>query len=115
MRVRLPRVRFTVRGLMVLVAVAAVVSAGTLWYVERRRRLELAARMSTLEKLYAIRVANFRKSLPNYRSTELWEKAYAHLGKSERQLDYLVRLKVKYERAARYPCLPLEPNPPPPD
>ncbi len=109
MRVRLPRVRFTVRRLMVAVALAAVAIGGVAW-VARVERLA-----SEYRRQYA------RHSAEVQRYGEEASKALGLGGGRERHVRasrlaaYHARLESKYGRAAHNPWLPVEPDPPPPE
>jgi hypothetical protein len=119
MWVRLPRVRFTVRRLMVGVAVAAVIIAVVTWSVEmwrvRQRRLKDAARFAHLAKVYDAAVARRRSSFTARMEPEQRRFAEDALDHESRYLITLVKLNAEYERAATYPWLPEPPIPPPPD
>ena len=83
---RLPRL--TTRRLMVLVAVAAILAAGAVEGERRRARFhELAV----------------------YYSWRLLRSSTARHG------AYFAMMRQKYLRAARYPWLPVPPDPPPPE
>jgi hypothetical protein len=113
-----PRVRFTVRRMIVAVAVIAL----AFWMV----RL-WAARQLYLQK--AAKHAGFRANVlrsPN--SIAYWESRWTDQreGKPARYpwpagppfvpalAKYHDAMRMKYERAARYPWLPIEPDPPEP-
>jgi hypothetical protein len=86
---RPPRLRFTVRRLMLVVALAAC----SVW----------GYRMWRVSREYA-RVERHRTHYPiGYPSADAAEKA-----------AYDAALARKYQRAARYPWLPVEPDPPQP-
>lgn len=104
---RLPRVRFTVRRLIVLVAVVAVgLWAARMWRLSREYQ-ELAYRhaygAATIEHIMQgppLREAGHRDGGPTPR------EAYH---------DYEVSLAAKYFRAAACPWLRVAPDPPPPE
>jgi hypothetical protein len=106
---RLPRV--TTRRLMVLVAVVAAL-LGAFQVLSRRRRLYeynamkyaiVARQQSYAEDGYQL----------GYRGARFGPLA-RQIGR--RRAEHYEALRVKYERAARYPWLPVEPDPPdPPD
>ncbi len=89
----LPRVRFTVRRMMVAVAVVAI---GVVGYVnvekDRTRRVWIAAEHAYEAELLA-------KSAGSSPAKFRWHEAMA----------------AKYLRAARYPFLPVAPDPPEPE
>jgi hypothetical protein len=144
MHMRLSRVRFTVRNLVIVVAVVAIaigaemtrrrwvsyrkqaaefakLEQGMLW-TAGRREAEVARREREVEELKekAKRVEGY----PDYsrnseriadamtqRTTMITDEA-AHL--RQRAAVYS-KLKEKYSHAARYPWLPVEPDPPEPE
>jgi hypothetical protein len=91
-----PRLRFTVRRLMVTVAIVAV-AMGSLAYVVRLARLRAYYHRRAVECSSA--AAMFRS--PAYRD-DVEDPVAA---------DRLDRLADKYERAAARPWLPVEPDP----
>jgi hypothetical protein len=144
--VRIPRVRFTVRRLMIVV----VIVAGLLWGLKMRRlsvsyseqaathaseqkfwdsgvslsNVEIARRTSHLaelrEKANRDRAEGFPEVANNFeRLIELESHMLnyyledARIRKSHR--DESARLNRKYYRAARYPWLSVEPDPPEPE
>lgn len=109
---RMPR--FRIRTLMIAVAVVAVLTgAGVKWW---RSALSHEYRW----KAY---VALHREE--KHGGHSFWyhagpNAAYISEGGSQLQPDpvlaeYYCRLRAKYERAARYPWFPVEPDPPPPE
>jgi hypothetical protein len=92
---KLPRVRFTIGRMMVLVAIASLLIG---WGIESGRREE-----------------RFRTA-----AREHW---YASFGwapdvssqMSEARLRWHDQMAGKYERASRYPWLPIRPDPPQPE
>jgi hypothetical protein len=101
-----PWPRFTVRGLLILVAVAGVAIGVT----ERRerflRRVDLLKRESVplrLEWARACRAAGRGMETPAL----ICARAMC-----EYRAVHNSRLREKYERAARYPWLPIDPDPP---
>ena len=94
----LPRVRFTVRRMMVAVAAVALMSYGVvLW----RRASEYRGRADS----YGIRVIMVDSGL----SPDDLER------KNRRLNEYYESMQRKYDRAARYPWLPVAPDPPEPE
>ncbi len=124
-----PSVRFTVRGLMAVVAVVALLIGGSLEYARLRR----------LGHEYAARAINAKRSLgyarrSSDRSHERWLAECQRIDRSEqasggwykmgrppsperarRLVAYWEPIVAKYERAARYPWLSVEPDPPRPE
>jgi hypothetical protein len=121
--------RFSVRGLMVAVAVVALLMGGLLEY----------ARLKRLGREYAGRAIGARRAMEPARrslgwSHERWlaecrrfdqiEQAsggWYKFGRppsperAKRLVAYWQPVVAKYERAARYPWLPVEPDPPRPE
>jgi hypothetical protein len=93
---RVPRVRFSVRGLMIAVAVVAMAISANSWRIELARR---AASYKVMERYYRT-VITSPGATPEY--LELF---------AAWRLDMV----LKYERAARYPWIsvPRDPGPPP--
>jgi hypothetical protein len=122
---RLPRVRFTVRWMMLAVAVAAVVIGGTV--IARRQRVYRvrAAFHAQQEQVAAKRwrhwsQAEVRLSRPPGdrnppRSDQEPQIVVEMVDYSRNRAAYHARLRVKYERLARYPWLTIAPDPPSPD
>jgi Tfp pilus assembly protein PilE len=130
---RWPRVRFTVRRLMIVVAIVAI-SLGVFetvraWekYSERAARESLITRLYLSEFNERIEMARRQKKGREARISqgfpfedeiinEKLEKASV-LGAelSRRRLEFHAELKEKYDRATRYPWLPVAPDPPEPE
>jgi hypothetical protein len=92
---RAPRVRFTVRQLMVAVAiVATVMGAGA--YLARLQRLRV---------YYSYRAAELRFAEASYR-----RRSYRNQLEDPELADRLGRLAAQYERAAARPWLPAPPD-----
>jgi hypothetical protein len=104
---RLHRLWFTVRRLMLVVALAAVSVWGVkMWRVSREyaRRAQSYKDSEWLEKgILVHRVA--QGELAGY---------HALLSQHKQRAAYYAAQARKYERAARYPWLPVEPDPPAP-
>lgn len=101
----MPRPRFTVRRLMLAVAVAAVVLTTVQWW---RRRASYAERAE-----YHRRWSESKHSFtPDGMSEEQMRRAFAEMAAENRFHRDLAR---KYEHAARYPWLPVAPDPPLPE
>ena len=108
---RLPRVRFTVRRMMVAVAVMAALLAGVAWCRgmiraarDHRERALLNRSQEQLQRQIVASVDLF---------VEPGEAPGAARGAAALAAHY-ESLGLKYERAALYPWLPVEPDPPPP-
>lgn len=105
---RLPRVRFTVRRLMVVVAVVAVILVATRWSlrlkVYRSKAVEFA-RVAEANQFYSRDFAPYDGQSPGDARKYEWYKLSEF---------YNATLMKKYERAAHAPWLPVEPDPPAP-
>jgi hypothetical protein len=98
------RLRFTVRTLVVIVAI-----------------IGLAMAVVTMVR----RSSEFREIAEEQADSEQMSMAYADEGRGKNgdgqrvargeQMAAYRALRIKYERAARYPWLPVEPDPPEPD
>jgi hypothetical protein len=97
---RLPRVRFTVRRLMVAVAVAAIVFAACIWMHTRAVRFRRAAQ-------------SYREQLTEYMRRPTARRRGHHIP-DRRVVRYYVGMAEKYEYAGRHPWLPVAPDPPEP-
>jgi hypothetical protein len=113
---RLPRLRFTLRTLIALVAVVAATLGGFLEYRRlMRKAAEYRARAADHAGIEQTLRTIIEKSGPNspvdispgngLRSKRFTAQAVA---------DHEAALRLKYERAAGYPWLPVEPDPPEP-
>ncbi len=114
---RFPRVRFTVRRMMVAVAIAAILLGLYGWVVRLRRMsvefLAEARRHADMEKmLRTISGVSGRDSLVEISPGPgvPWKRNTAGA-----EADQEAALKLKYEHAARYPWLPVAPDPPEPE
>jgi hypothetical protein len=100
----IPRVRFTVRRIMAAVAAVALIAGGL-----RMRGLsvayrELADSNTTNEEFYRVALSGrFKLGHPSYERTFRDRLVYHQL------------MRKKYDRAARYPWLPVWPDPPEPE
>ena len=146
---RLPRVRLTVRWLMVAIAITALALGGIMMgrkrgeYLQRARvfgMIEEEAR-ALVEELHSEKesaeiLARFeRQAIEEHRTepdpflrppiplADLHPEKYEAQAKeairetvsAQRMIEYASAMRRKYERAARYPWLPVAPDPPPPD
>jgi hypothetical protein len=85
--------------MMIAVAVLAVMMGGVAYVVKLRR----------LQAYYRWRAANLRYAEQSYR-----HPTYRDEVEDPGAGDHLGQLAEKYERAAAYPWLPIEPDPPAP-
>jgi hypothetical protein len=118
---RIQRVRFTIRRMMVAVAIAGVLFGATKAY----QRLTRALQNEEWEKKYFWKVA-YPSLAKRHEISEKAADALAHRFLSNPESahlipaylilrDYHAALRSKWEHAARYPWLPVEPDPPEPD
>jgi hypothetical protein len=103
---RMPRVRFSVRGLMVAVVIAACAIGG--WIALERRRADFLRRATSFAP------QNHLGTPPAVgidKGNGLIHLDWEQWGREDR---YAAAMAAKYERAARYPWLPVAPDPPEP-
>lgn len=103
----IPR-RVTVRGLMVLVAVVAVAVWGGMMMRRSGNFLRRADNHRFLAAIFQGRVEDSPATAAD--TSRVIEKR----GRELRSLNHHSELARKYERAARYPWLPVAPDPPEP-
>jgi hypothetical protein len=94
---RLPRLRFTVRRMMVAVAVVGIL-LGTM----------------TVRRGHSLRLATYHQGQVK-RLYDQYGEAENFFGRASGGILWHSELQWKYERAARYPWLPVEPDPPEPE
>jgi hypothetical protein len=129
---QIPRVRITIRLLMIAVAVVSVfLTAARTVYLWRRYQ-SLATMHASKEVNYIRQVQQAERkqdwcaqlaTIANLESATVrgstWERLATAAGAVAQDLRRLAshesRLKCKYERAARHPWLSLEPDPPEPE
>jgi hypothetical protein len=110
---RIPRLRFTVRRLMLAVAVvAALLGCADLWRRREhyRRLAETHALSEMVLRVDSVMARGDPTGGPGVRLLDLSDS----LEEAAKWADYHAGLRRKYERAARYPWLPVAPDPPPP-
>jgi hypothetical protein len=100
---KFPRVRFTLLRLMVAVGVMAVVFG--VW-VRRERFLERAWRYADPSSIPI--------SDPPEAGTAAFQEWEREQERQRLRVEHFDQLRLKYERAARYPWLPVAPDPPEP-
>ena len=101
---RLPPLRFTVKRMMVAVA---LVGTGLGVAIERRKRFERIADHHRAE------FQRLARRLPQIGYGDPFDDPI--LGPVWRRLEWHEPMRLKYEHAARYPWLPVEPDPPEPE
>ncbi len=105
---RIPRVRFTVRGLMALVALVCLALGFALYLREKS---------ATLSVGYAVRADRHWHRMYDLRMYDLSMALYPGAGSgtaSAARIAHHKAMEAKYRRAARYPWLPVVPDPPEP-
>ena len=100
----MPRVRFTVRRLMIAVAIVALLGYGARTLKDRRARFEARA---TEEYWLFIDASAYNGSWP---TGTPWPPP-----QSNSKSRHHEKLAAKYRHATRYPWLPVEPDPPEPE
>ncbi len=105
---KLPRVRFTVRRLMVLVAIVGIfVGLGVEGAKRRARFRELAAK-------HQEKGMQWFAFFPGGKSQHQDEMMRLYEERVGPTIEYYCGLRDKYERASLYPWLPVGSDPPPP-
>jgi hypothetical protein len=102
---RLPRVRFTVRRLMIAVAVVAVLLGGELIRRQRAARLERLAWLARCERMLATSHPEEEREIASP-----YLKHGKQMGVVE-ALQEIARQRLRYEYAASHPWLPVPPDP----
>ena len=130
------RLRFTVRRMMVVVAVFGIVLGGWLEVsrlvrvsTARRREAASYAASEALARKFARQSSQFAQELlrvakssrPSAIQSDFSQRfelkpsiAEDNAARSRRNADHWAMMKKKYERAARSPWFSVEPDPPPP-
>lgn len=122
----MPRLRFKIRWLMVVVALVALAAGGfreharlkqlSEWY--NRRALFFARRGGHYRLNLALTHADWEAKVSEIRKANEGEWFKTGAGPSpedcRRLWPYYQSLRLKYEHASRYPWLPVEPDPPEP-
>jgi len=91
----MPRVRFSVRGMMIAVAIVGALLWGWIWTRE----------MVALRALYRQKAAAWG----------MYEQSAKTANMGEEYVKYFAGMRANCERAARYPWLPVAPDPPEPE
>jgi hypothetical protein len=114
---RIPSLRFTVRRMIVAIAISAVVCSVPHW-VELRKHYRKEAEWNerVLGDLDDIRTHGFYPYCSRG-GTQVAHLEYntATAPRHARLVAHYTELQGKYLRAARYPWLPVEPDPPEPE
>ena len=96
--------RFSIRTLMILVAIAALIMAGAV----------LAKRSMDFRALAEEQADSEMASLEYVDDARGEHGDPQRVARGEQMAAYHRELKIKYERGARYPWLPVAPDPPEP-
>jgi hypothetical protein len=112
---RMPQ--FTIRRLMVLVMIAGLALGAESM---RRRSHAYRARAAQCGQWVAVNKAMIGSialggTNPGVSAQETRRRIEAEEKSARRRAEHYQRLESKYERAARYPWLPVEPDPPMPE
>ncbi len=117
----LPRVRFTLRRLMIVIASLAVLVAASLAAARATRRAReyrqvavahAAFRDLCLAEADDYRDAHLNRTTADHRAETDWPRFETHERALARHYDALA---AKYRQAARFPWLSIQADPPPPD
>jgi hypothetical protein len=108
---RLPRVRFKVRRMMIAVAVVAMVT-GMYGLARRSTIYESKARLNADREVLS---RDLMASFANPDRPEVVEICRQEYAVNLARAEHEGRLKLKYLHAARYPWHPVEPDPPEPE
>jgi hypothetical protein len=99
---RLPRLRFTVRRLMIVVAIAGMLIAGGLWAEKMirlsRRYRHRAVSLGGIDATFQVEMRRWTTTKGPVSSIEVDRRALVR-----RDADLVHGIVAKYERAARYP------------
>jgi hypothetical protein len=98
---RPPRVKFTIRWLIIAVFFIAITFDGTRWIMDMRK---LAAKYDLVSSRYGI--SEYLYSDPKFGPPSDVDRA--------KLVNHISRLRQKYAYAARHPWLPVEPDRPEP-
>jgi hypothetical protein len=114
----IPRVRFTVRRMMVAVAIVAAVAGAA----AASRRWSVLASAYHVKALYLGLQADLEEENARTADAAIWFARASDPDRPERaapryrrRAEFYSLLRGKYERAARYPFLPVAPDPPEPE
>jgi hypothetical protein len=112
---RFPRVRFTVRRMMVAVAIVAVATAMGVTLYRRSQRFRGIAAAFVLKEDLATVVPSVSPDevRETYRpGASYWE---VRVVAKPKNAAYYTQMRMKYERYSRYPWLLVTPDPPEPE
>jgi hypothetical protein len=106
---RLPRVRFTVRRMMVAVAIVALLAGVGRAYHRHVRFKEIA-----FEHDFKAHPFHCGMAIPDESNIAEWKEWRERRNRESKMETYHAQMFDKYERAARLPWLFVEPDPPEP-
>src|SRR5690348_11927448 len=110
---RWPRVRFTIRRMMVAVAALAVVISGCLEAIRLKRRRDLfltAASLHAQSELYTLNLERSYRVMAEQRKNQA-SVCLDQAAKLAKTAGYHATLKRKYQRAASHPWVAIVPDP----
>ena len=111
----MPRARFTIRRMMVAVAIVALLLGGDVLRRKRSGYLARADAEAARELESRAKVKVYEGAIETSAAPSVAE-GYRHRVEMYRdEANHHGRLRRKYARAARYPWLPVEPDPPEPE
>lgn len=121
---RLPRFRFTVRGMMIVVAIIGTGFGGYRMHRHRLRSLGRAQSHAESESHCSFMWSEV-PAYPDFRwpgdlrpsrtPDEIRKAVEVARSSWDRKIEYHAARRRKYERAARYPWFPVAPDPPEPE
>jgi hypothetical protein len=111
---RLPRVRFTVRRMMVAVAAVAVATSLGISWQRRQHFLRITVGFALRESAVQGQVLSSSRSLPRSLQLHVYDGNGTTWTVRPSNATYYAMMREKYDRAARYPFLPVAPDPPEP-
>ena len=106
--------RLSLRLAMILVAVVALAIAGTREATRRYREAVAFHEQKLIHHRTNAAMLRFSPDPPAWLPSPLPPPSPAELDATRRAAEYHEAMALKYERAARYPWLPVEPDPPEP-
>jgi hypothetical protein len=108
---RVPRPRFTLRWLMLAIAIAAMLFSSQI-FRERSRRFDRLAREFAMKEDYAVK---FNRQNPGPSNLEHWiNTKTGSFEVKPKNASYYSLMRMKYDRISKYHWLPVQPDPPEP-
>jgi hypothetical protein len=111
----MPRLRFTIRRMMVAVAIMSVASAAAILFWRHLVLSERADYHEMMERVQAERVRGLEELALAASTSEVADRVRADATIEAKIRDRHARLKGKYRHLARHPWLPVAPDPPEPE